>query len=117
MIVLNEPVKALESDQYLIVLQDADDIRHFWKKDGTYDGYDKDFRKHPVKKQFERIKDIINNNKIVNESLAKTLYSGKKSSTNIEFFKKLSTWIINTTGNFNVAMRLRTLLRYKFVER
>ena len=40
MIELKEPVKALPPENYLAILEDADGVLHFWKKDGTYDGHD-----------------------------------------------------------------------------
>lgn len=41
MIQLKEPVRAEKSENYLAVLVDADDVRHYWLPDGTYDGYDR----------------------------------------------------------------------------
>ncbi len=43
-IVLKEPVKLKPSENYGAVLEDADGIYHFWLKNGTYDGYDKEYR-------------------------------------------------------------------------
>ncbi len=40
MIEMKEPVKAIPSEQYSTVLQDANGVCHFWLPDGTYDGYD-----------------------------------------------------------------------------
>ena len=35
------PIKAVETtDAYMLVIRDAEDKYHFFKKDGTYDGYD-----------------------------------------------------------------------------
>lgn len=40
MLTLQEPVTAKESGNYLAVIEDADGVVHFWKKDGSYDGHD-----------------------------------------------------------------------------
>ena len=47
MITLKEPVKALnpKTEGYSTILEDADGVVHFWLKDGTYDGYDKECKK------------------------------------------------------------------------
>ena len=37
---LKMPVKARKSDNYLVVLEDADGVIHYWSPDGNYDGYD-----------------------------------------------------------------------------
>jgi uncharacterized protein (DUF924 family) len=42
MIKMKEPVKFIESSNYAAILVDADEVFHFWKKDGSYDGYDKE---------------------------------------------------------------------------
>ena len=45
-IVLKSPVKALvDNGTYLAVLEDADGVCHFWNKDGSYDGYDRECSK------------------------------------------------------------------------
>ena len=39
---LSLPLTAVETtDAYMLVIRDAEDVYHFFKKDGTYDGYDK----------------------------------------------------------------------------
>jgi len=41
---INMPIKAVETtEDYMLVIKDALDVYHFFKKDGTYDGYDKFF--------------------------------------------------------------------------
>ena len=42
MLILKEPVVAIESINYLAVLLDANGTRHYWLPDGKYDGYDKE---------------------------------------------------------------------------
>jgi len=38
---LNLPLKAAEeTENYMLVIRDAKDKYYFFKKDGTYDGYD-----------------------------------------------------------------------------
>ena len=36
---LKEPIKVVKSEHYLLVIEDADGVEHFWLPDGTYDGY------------------------------------------------------------------------------
>lgn len=38
---LKEPVKIEPTDEYSFVLIDADNVHHFFKEDGSYDGYDR----------------------------------------------------------------------------
>lgn len=39
---LSVPLKAVETtDAYMLVIRDAEDKYHFFKKDGSYDGYDR----------------------------------------------------------------------------
>lgn len=38
---LKEPVKAIKSEKYLVVLRDADGVEHYWLPSGEYDGYDR----------------------------------------------------------------------------
>lgn len=40
--VLKQPVKSIPSEHYSAVLQDADDVTHFWLPNGDYDGYSRD---------------------------------------------------------------------------
>jgi len=39
---IKTPIKVQESRDYGLVLEDADKITHFFKKDGSYDGSDKE---------------------------------------------------------------------------
>ena len=39
-----EPIEVMPSENYLLVIRDANDVYHYWLKDGTYDGYDKPCR-------------------------------------------------------------------------
>lgn len=43
------------------------------------------------------------------KDLFDTLKWGKETASEKQFLKKLSTWIINNTGNVNVAQRLAIL--------
>ena len=42
---INTPLKAVEeTENYMLIIKDAKDVFHFFKKDGTYDGYDKKYK-------------------------------------------------------------------------
>ena len=36
-----EPIEVMPSENYLLIIRDAEDSYHYWLPDGTYDGYDK----------------------------------------------------------------------------
>ncbi len=37
---LHVPIKIIPSEFYSLVFEDANGTTHFWRLDGTYDGYD-----------------------------------------------------------------------------
>ncbi|GAG48764.1 unnamed protein product [marine sediment metagenome] len=36
-----EPIEVKSSENYLLIIRDANDVYHYWLPDGTYDGYDR----------------------------------------------------------------------------
>ncbi len=41
-ILLELPIKVKDSDNYSLVIEDANCVTHFWLPDGEYDGYSRD---------------------------------------------------------------------------
>lgn len=39
-----EPIKVIPSNIYSLVIEDGTNTTHFWLKDGSYDGYDREFK-------------------------------------------------------------------------
>lgn len=38
---LHTPITVEKSENYLLVIKDAEDVHHYFKQDGSYDGYDR----------------------------------------------------------------------------
>ena len=58
MVTIKSPIKVLNFEKYMLALEDADGVIHFWLKNGQYDGYDKecDVKIHDTSMQMDEDK-------------------------------------------------------------